>query len=76
MLKESFNKENVTELFSQMVKILERDIKTPAVKDLIKGVKQLSSQVQEELKKSKNIKDKDDILYAKVKKIIKSRQLC
>ena len=74
MEKKSFNKENVTELFSQIVKVLERDIKTPAAKEIVKNIKQISSKAQEEIKKSKGLKKEDDeVLMAKVRKIIKNK---
>ncbi len=57
MQKESFNKENITELFSQIVKILEKEGKTLLTKKLVKEVKDISYMVQEEIKKSRNMKE-------------------
>lgn len=55
MQRTSFNKENAIELFSQLVKILEKEGKTSEVPELIKEVKKLSVSVQEVLRKSKQV---------------------
>ena len=68
MEKKSFNKENVPELFSQLVKVLEREGKTEEIPKLIKDLKKLSAYIQEELKKSKLIKE--DNIKAVVRKRI------
>lgn len=63
----AFNKENITELFSQIVKIMQRDGSTPAMKDLVGQTKQLSAKIQDELKKSKMTpSDHGDYQYASV----------
>lgn len=54
MDKISFNKENPTELFSQLVKILQRDGNSPEIPQLIQEAKKLSSKVQDALKKGKS----------------------
>ena len=75
--KESFNKENIPDLFSQIVKICERDGKTPELKTLVKNLKKLSADIQLELKKSKIVKkdELEETIQAKVKKILKSKPL-
>jgi len=41
--KESFNKENPTELLSQLMKVVQRDYSDPKVADIIKELKTISS---------------------------------
>lgn len=70
MDKISFNKENITELFSQIVKILEREGNTSEIPKLIHDVKKISNSVQIELKKSKAASD------SSIKSIIKKHLSC
>ena len=41
--KKAFNKENPTELFSQLMKVVQRDFNDPKVNEIIKGLKEISS---------------------------------
>ena len=41
--KESFNKENVTELFSQLVKVIRRDFEPPESDKMVSKLKEVSS---------------------------------
>lgn len=50
MNKQSFNKENALELFSQLVKVLSKK-NTPEMKKIISEIKSLSSKAFEELKR-------------------------
>lgn len=50
MKKESFNKENPLELFSQLVKVLSKK-NTPEMKQIISELRSLSVKAFEELKK-------------------------
>lgn len=43
--KEAFNKENPTELMSQIIKVLKRDFQDPKVDDVVRKLKQVSSEV-------------------------------
>lgn len=70
MNKSSFNKENPTELFSQLVKVLSREKDRGKVENLIKDLKSLSSQVYVELKKPKLAKGNE--MEEKISKIVKS----
>lgn len=45
MKKEAFNKENPTELMSQIIKVLKRDFQDPKVDDVVRKLKQVSSEV-------------------------------
>lgn len=45
MKKEAFNKENPTELMSQIIKVLKRDFQDPKVEDVVRKLRQVSSEV-------------------------------
>ena len=43
--KEAFNKENPSELMSQLIKVLKRDFNDPKVDEVVRELKQVSSEV-------------------------------
>jgi len=43
--KEAFNKENPTELMSQLIKVLKRDFHDPKTDEVVRELKQVSSEL-------------------------------
>jgi len=43
--KNAFNKENPSELMSQLIKVLKRDFHDPKVDDVVRDLKQVSTEV-------------------------------
>lgn len=78
MKKESFNKENPLELFSQLVKVLSKK-QTPEMKQIISELKSLSGKAFEELKKEEqelveaNKKSSELIINSILKKSFKEK---
>jgi hypothetical protein len=72
MNRNGFNKENVTELFSQIVKILERDGNTPEIARIVQDLRKLSNSVLIELKKSKSARS--DVVKSIIKKRLSSKK--
>ncbi|MDD5649626.1 MAG: hypothetical protein PHF86_04300 [Candidatus Nanoarchaeia archaeon] len=62
MKKEAFNKENLVDLFSQLIKVLTREKDHGDLESLISQVRELSSNIFAELKKPKHSKIVDEIL--------------